>query len=67
MIDDKKFVRELGTLVLCHVWAAFMKPNILQKDEGVSISVSEVRKVMGISPPEILATVSIVLMSLVSP
>jgi hypothetical protein len=64
LIDEKKFVRELATLVFCHVWAAFLKPSIVQKDEAVSTSVSGVREVMEISPPEILATVSIALMSL---
>jgi hypothetical protein len=64
VMDDNKLTRELGTLVFCHIWAAYVRASKAESDEDVSRSVSDISELMGISVPEIFATLSLTFVNL---
>lgn len=63
--DDEAFFRELGIVVFCHLWMAFLKASKAEEeDENIAKLVFQIQELMGISAPEIFATASAALMSL---
>ncbi|KAF7512771.1 hypothetical protein GJ744_000338 [Endocarpon pusillum] len=61
--DETKIVREIGTLVFCHIWTTYTKAKILVSEEGVSEVVPEICGLMGISSAEMFAGMSLLLVS----
>jgi hypothetical protein len=64
VMDDSMLAHELGTLVFCHIWAAHVKAGKAETDEDVSRSVGDISELMGISVPEIFATLSLTFVNL---